>query len=325
MQDIFVNCFTKQLDRRGLNWRPLARTHGLGFDGQPTGTRVLTHIMQAFVRDAQRMADDPLLGWAAGSYELRDYGLMGYAALNAPDLRTALRLIVELSRLVSYDSIIALYEHHGEATLALRNSTNSTVSEFCLPLLLRALKELAGQDFRPLRLGVNQPDPARRARLADEAGMQVEDIGAPIALVTFPARLLDRPIPCADAQLARTLRPLWMEELATLQDRNDKLQELQTAILPLLPRGTPTPSHVAAVLGISTRALQAELDNLGTDLPAMVDSVRRVLCSRKLARGQTSLVQAARILGFTDVEAFVDAHQRWWASPPCDGRGRLLH
>ena len=161
--------------------------------------------------------------------------------------------------------------------------------------------------------------------LADESGMQVEDIGAPIALVTFPARLLDRPIPCADAQLARTLRPLWMEELATLQDRNDKLHELQTAILPLLPRGTPTPPHVAAVLGISTRALQAELDNLGTDLPAMVDSVRRVLCSRILARGQTSLVQAARILGFTDVEAFVDAHQRWWASPPCDGRGRLLH
>lgn len=314
----------EELGRRGLSWRDLARAQDLSLDKHQPGARVFAWSEQAFLREAERLADDPLLGWSLGAWELRDLGLYGYSVLNAPDLRQALQLVLKLSAIVSEAAHLDLSVTNGEALLVQNWSANGVMSQVWLHMLLCHLRELVGPDFRPQRLGVHQTDPVQVQRLSDQAGMAIEGLTAPVTFVSFPASLLDRPIQGADARLASVLQKLWDQECATLVARNKELQELQGAIVALLPTGASTASSIAAALGLSMRALADKLDRIGTRLPWVVDAIRAGLVGRLLAKPNMTLLRATWALGFTDPEEFVRAHERWWGTAPRDGRGRLV-
>ncbi|MFO1037615.1 MAG: AraC family transcriptional regulator ligand-binding domain-containing protein [Geminicoccaceae bacterium] len=315
--EVLVRRCAKRLDVRGHRCAPLLRAHGIALsDSADSQARLSARSEEALLRDAAMLADEPLLGWAIGDLELRDLGLYGYAALNAPDVRSALHAIVDHVTLVSENARFVLHEADGEATIAQVFSTGRCTDQASIRALLGHLSELIGPDFEPLRAGLPEQDPDRLERLSDLARTPVEGLSEPISFVSFPARLLSRRVHGADELLATVLQRLWQEEQARLAARTRALQRLQGAIVPLLPHGEPKLDAVAAKLGISIRDLRNELADLGTNLPRMTDIVRSGLVKALLAEPGMTLERAARALGYVTTDVLMKAYRRWFGTAP---------
>lgn len=313
-------CMTK-LDSRGLEWRSLARRHGLDTARlQAPHPRVLVRSETAFVREAMHLAGDPDLCWSLGAWDLRDFGLHGYTMLNQPDLRGALRYLLWFGRSHTEGLDLDLVEANGEATLVDTITPLPITSEFLLHLMLSVLRQLAGPDFQPLRAATHQTDPNRLRLLSDRIGRPVEGFPAPLTFISFPSHLLDRPITGADGDLADVLHGLGTQTAAEVAERRAELHELRSAVLALLPSGTPTAARVADALGITLGTLQERLGRLGVRLPRLVDAIRADLGRQMLAMPHMTLTRAARALGYARPRTLARAHNRWWGTPLRDGR-----
>ncbi|MFO1037617.1 MAG: AraC family transcriptional regulator ligand-binding domain-containing protein [Geminicoccaceae bacterium] len=316
----------RELDRRGVNWKRLARSHGLDLS-RPAGGRVAAACEQAILRDAEILCGDPLFGWTLGEIELRDLGLYGYSVLNEQNVGNALHRLVDLSALVTEASHLTLSVERGEARLTQSLPTNTTTSQVCLRAFLCHLSELVGPEFQPLRVGICGQDARRIQGLAERAQCEVEATAAWDTYVAFPARLLDSPLAGADPMLARTLQPLWTEECARLRAQGEEMLKIRDAIAPLLPDGTPTLDRVADAIGIPARSLRARLAEIGPSLAQLIDCVRSHLVAEILARPGASLAEAAWAVGLPDPRDFDSAYRRWFGAPPPspEAPSSLLH
>ncbi|MFO1037613.1 MAG: AraC family transcriptional regulator ligand-binding domain-containing protein [Geminicoccaceae bacterium] len=287
--------------------------------GQPLA-RIPAHREEALLEDAAQVAGDPLLGWSLGDFELRDLGVYGYGALNAPDVRAALLALIDLLPLVTENARYILHEVDGEATFAQIISAGRFTDQVSLRALLCHMDELIGPDFEPLRAGLPEREAARLEKLRELAGLPITSAEVPINFVTFKASLLDRAVHGADHQLAQTLWRLWDEEKPRLQARTAALRRLQDAVVPLLPEGEPRLDRVALRLGISLRKLRLELDGLGLTISGLTDLVRADIVRGLLAEPGMTLSRAAHALGYADAAALEQAHRRWWGVAPVLGR-----
>lgn len=282
---------------------------------EPTG-RVSCRSEETLLRDTQRALDNPLLGWELGKIELRDAGLCGFMALNAPDVRTALGTIVEMGELLSENGQYALNVVDGEATLARTLSTGQCLDQVSISFFNSVLRQLIGPDFQATRAALPDRDPDRLARLSHLAETSVVTTTTEMTLISFPTSYLDRPVHGADALLAATLQKLWREEKARIEARTQALQRLQLAILPLLPQGEPKLDHVAGQLAIDTRTLKIELDALGTTLPRIVDRIRAHIVGTLMTQPGMTLHRAAQALGYKEAGSLTRALKRWSGTRP---------
>lgn len=324
-QDGLVRRCAEELERRGLDAQQLLDLHGLDLRMPPgPDARVFAYCVDAFLRDAERLADDPFLGWTVAGCELRDLGLFGYSVLSAPDLRSALHLMVDLSPLLSEAANLVLQVGEKEARLAQSLSANAAMSQVWLRMVICHLRELVGPDFAPQRVGTCERDPDRLAGLSQRIGTEVERLEAPVTFLTFHAGLLDRPLATADRKLAAVLSPLGQEEVARLAARRTDLEELRRALVPLLPAGAPCLSQLATAVGLAPPTLEARLERLGVSLPAMIDATRAGLVADLRARSNVTLLQATEALGFATPNALAKAYERWWGGPIRNTYGQAL-
>ncbi|MFO1037605.1 MAG: AraC family transcriptional regulator ligand-binding domain-containing protein [Geminicoccaceae bacterium] len=315
--DVLVRRCTQALETRGVAWRPLVRSHGLRLSEEPVpGARIATRSERALLHDAERIMDDPFLGWSLGAFEMRDLGVFGYAALNAPTLRASLDVIIELFALLSEGPQLVLHVADGEATLAEISDLGTCMNQVGLRMMLAHLHELAGPEVAPLRVGLPEADPVRLQGLSDRIGLPVKGMAVPLTFVTFDADLLERPLHQADARLADALRRIWDEERQRLADRGHILARLQQAVIAVLPGGEPKLQAVADHLLMPVEALRRELHALGTNLRQVTDMVRDGLVGGLLAEPGMTLERAARALGYGEPKSLTRALARWRGAAP---------
>ncbi|HEY5798863.1 MAG TPA: helix-turn-helix transcriptional regulator, partial [Burkholderiaceae bacterium] len=75
-------------------------------------------------------------------------------------------------------------------------------------------------------------------------------------------------------------------------------------------------AQVAAVLGLSPRALQRRLTATGTTFQQVLDDVRHGLATFHLRQGGMSLGDLAYALGYQDQSAFNHAFRDWTGTNP---------
>ncbi|ODS00279.1 hypothetical protein AUC68_01125 [Methyloceanibacter methanicus] len=92
--------------------------------------------------------------------------------------------------------------------------------------------------------------------------------------------------------------------------------KLGTLITELLPYGSVTIDHVAAMLRMSRRTLQRRLRDFGFAFEELVDDVRRVEAIRRVALGEQSAMEIAFMLGYSEQAHFTRAFRRWTGLSP---------
>ncbi|MFO1037607.1 MAG: AraC family transcriptional regulator ligand-binding domain-containing protein [Geminicoccaceae bacterium] len=321
--DVLARLGTAQLEAMGVDWRPIAAAHALDLEAAPVeGIRIPTHDEHAFLAEAARASRDPLFSWRLGDMSLKDFGLLGYAILNARTVGEALdtlsALIPAICEANSYRTVV----DGDTASLVYASSDSWQNSVFTLRIALNLLRDVVGPEFAPTRVGISVLE---RDHL-DAVARQVQaPVGAelPITFVSFPARHLRSRIAGADDRLAETLRPYWQRQLTVIGAQPAVVRtRLENAVVANLHQGVPTLEQLATYLDMGRAKVASELASVGGSR-SLVDGVRRRLAQELVQSPDLTTARIAELLGFSEPGALNHAYRRWTGHAPTADRPLL--
>lgn len=300
-----------ELEANGVNWRPIAAAHGLTLDSATAeGARIPTSRERAFMSEASSALQDPLLAWRLGDLSIKNFGLIGYATLNAPTVGEALDVLVSLFPDVSETVTLHKVVDGDTVSLVCTNADDRPNSLFGVHFGLNLMRDLIGPSYTPTRVGIANTEGCDLRMVAPlvPAPLTAE---LPLSFVAFPARHLGSKVAGGEERLAAMLRPYWQRAASELAVRTNVIRSrIEGAVMRNLHLGTPTQERIAGALGLSRRALARDLAAVG-GWRALVDDVRRKLARQMLHGSALSTAQVATCLGYSEPTALFRAMRLW--------------
>jgi AraC-like DNA-binding protein len=246
----------------------------------------------------------------------REAGLLFYVASAAEHVEDALSLIARYCRI------------GNEATRlnVTRSTENMSVeitfvglprhfawqnTEFVMAATIRALREMAGQDFRSVQVTFT---------LARHSGLREFErfFGCPVEFSARADRLilsndtLAMPLVTEDHHLLETLRPICEEAAKERNTVRGTLRSLvENEVQKILHHGKANRQRVAKALGLSERTLSQGLADEDTSFDHVLDRLRHSLALEYVKERRISLDQIAWLLGYEGPASFNYAFARW--------------
>jgi AraC-like DNA-binding protein len=121
--------------------------------------------------------------------------------------------------------------------------------------------------------------------------------------------------PYWDPALAQASESLALESIEHLNGRNI-IGRVKKLVLDLLPEGKPDRARIAALLNVSPRNLQRQLEKNGVTYSDVIQQTRYELACRYLQDRHMTLVAIAFNLGFQDQSNFSKAFKSWHGKTP---------
>jgi AraC-like DNA-binding protein len=323
------------LRKRGVAIAPLLHRAGLSerdLAAGPAERRVSAKAQARFLDYAAEATDDGAFGLhLAEQTHPRDAGILFYVASGAKNVLEALALFERYFRIVNEAVRFKLTKTaEGLAVnvefVDLPRHVVRQNAEFGISVVLKALREMAGRNIRPIRAAFVH---ARNSDLRDFErfyGCPVEfaravSEGATSDLLEFSNDTLATPLLTADAKLLEALQPFCDMAAKERKTTAGTLQAaVETEVEKLLPHGTATAKTVARTLALSVRTLSRRLAEEGTNYAEVVDRLRRSLALQYLKDPGMSLSQIAWLLGYEGSTSFNHAFKRWTGRSPSVAR-----
>jgi AraC-like DNA-binding protein len=142
--------------------------------------------------------------------------------------------------------------------------------------------------------------------------------GAEFNEVSFPAILLDLPLPTSDAAALPSLERAAAKRLEARQRVKAPpiVIAVSDQIRATINRGAPRLSEIAVALGVAERTLQRKLAQSDATFAKLLDDVRRDIAEDLLQEDDVSLVDVAFQLGYSEQSAFNHAFRDWFGTSP---------
>lgn len=286
--------------------------------------RIPSDTVSELWRFAVDRLGDPALGVRlASSAKPAQYGVVGYAMMSSPDLRTSIERFIRYLRLISDAVAITLEETPDGARVTISFARGIRPvprqrREYGLLMMLSLCRWILGGSLNPVA--------------ATFAGPRPDDLSAYEAVLrcplTFGAQSDSFTVDPDD--LANAL-PTSMPSLFSLHERiarlslerlkkSDVARRVQEAVAKRLQDGTPLRTQIALDLHISDHTLQRRLGEAKTSFDALVADTRRELASQLLADENVSFVDIAFTLGYADQRSFFRPCARWFGRTPGEMR-----
>jgi len=280
-----------------------------------TAGRLLAHCAQA----AQCPHFGLLVGMRACPSTL---GIPGFLLINAPDVGTALRALVQNLDLHDQGGVpildiqgnftllgYAIHQAHVEAT--------DHIYDLSIALGCNIMRSLCGGGWNPTEVLFSRRPPTdlRPYRQFYRAPLRFDmDRNA----IVFPTRWLNHKIPSADALLHRHLERE-ADELHTLRQANivnDTRRLMRTSMM----TGNCTIRDIAGQLCMHERTLHRRLREEGTSFQLELDAVRYDIARHLLAGSAIPIASIAETLNYSGVSALNRAFKRWTGFTPARWR-----
>lgn len=191
-------------------------------------------------------------------------------------------------------------------------------SDAMMAVIMGMCRMLAGRDFRVQRVAF------RRPALADTSVFE-QVFKAPLSFaadetaIYFDRESLERPLPAANAELARHNNEILVKYLARLETSN-VASRVHTALVEQLPHGEPSQEKIASSLNMSLRNLQRKLNDEQSSYKEILNQTRKDLAKSYIAASGYSISEIAYLLGFADTSSFTRAFKRWTGKAPSEYR-----
>jgi AraC-like DNA-binding protein len=280
----------------------------------------LEQIMNLFQRVANLTNRDDIGLVLGSSVDIRQLGPFGYLMLNAPNVGTALSDFVRFGGALQSDAHFSL-SIEGELT-SLCYSSNHTEyagwaldNEVSIGYLMAIVRGVTGQQMNPTTISFEH-EPLCDIKSYLQILGERPFFNEPINRVSFPKKILERPIKNADPLLFRVLQR-HLSDLVDAVTRNNNLpQQVANNIRRGLGSSTVSLEHIAAELGFEPRTLQRKLDALGTSFREIDTRERLRKACYYLEQTTVSVSEIAAELGYTDSSAFSRAFKGWSGKSP---------
>ena len=316
----------RMLENQGIDPAPLFKEAGLDTNSldNPLVRYPAKEATLVWAR-ASEMLDDPAFGLTiAKVWQPSDFHALGCAFMASTTLRDALNRLVRYNPVV-YDVIsYSLAERDGRAILSY-NPVHDGLDEPAIledtrwAVVLDACRRVYGANLDPLEVTFWHPEPESRMDEFLEYYRCPLRFGEPIASMTFPSEVLDRPLSGSNRELTLALDRTLIDYVEKLQ-RDDIVSRAKSAISEYLPSGNLSSELVATELHMSSRSLQRKLSVEDTTYRKLVDAVRQELAESYLADDSFTLGEISYLLGFSSQASFSRAFKRWTGVTPQEFR-----
>jgi AraC-like DNA-binding protein len=333
-----------ELRKHDIASAPLLREAGLSeqdfgnpIAGDGLSQRRISAVGQSkFLALAAETMDDSAFGLhLAVNADPRDAGILFYVVSGGKNIGEALKLFARYSRIANEATRVRLAPTaYGVAVEAYfigvpMQGVRHNI-EFSFAVLMKALREVAGRNIRPVHVGF------AHARNSDQREFErfflcpvefnrVSVEGASEHVLEFSNDTLAIPLVTADPKLIHALKPFCdaaaMERGATTSTLRSAVE---SEIEKLLPNGKALAQNVAKALALSTRTLSRRLAEEGTSYAEVVDQLRRSLARQYIKDPAMSLSQIAWLLGYEGSTSFNHAFKRWTGRSPSAVRNEKL-
>jgi AraC-like DNA-binding protein len=297
--------------------------------GSPTLQLSLKSYCRLFEEGARLTQNDNFGLWFGHTFEPRDLGLWGYAAVSAPTLGLAVKTLVDLFPMHQQSSSMRLADNaDGLLRLEYRIDAADIVekrqdAELSLGMFLNFFRECLGPAWAPEEVHFEHPKPAAW-REHERAFAAPAFFSQPTNALLFRPETLAVPMPARDARLMFAMR-LCLERLS---ERNDLCASItdrvRAAVRARLPDGLPAIEQIALDLQLSARTLQRELHCDGLSYHGLVEATRRDLALSYMRQRQLPFSEIAFLVGYSELSAFSRAVRRWTGQSPRALRKFLL-
>ncbi len=283
------------------------------------GARIADADFARLAENALVLTGDAALGLKLGErLNLSAHAVLGQAFLTCRNLAEVIQLFERYYHVLAADLELA-FEHDPERiSLTLLNQETGLPLAFGLECIAAAMRNtlggLLGLDPFPLRFEFPYPAPAHAEQYLEVLGDDVH-FGYGQARWSFPAALMDHPLPSSNPALRQLYEAECARLLADLEDAAD-LGVRTRRLLRKFEGQYPQMPQVAHMLNVSSRTYRRRLAEEGHSFQALLDEVRAEHAIRYLREGRLPIASIAYQLGFNDPSNFRRAFLRWTGSSP---------
>ncbi len=244
---------------------------------------------------------------------LSNLGPVGLLIRDQETLRDSLNLLVRYLAILNSALTLSVEENSnsvlirilwlaGGGTLPTRQRV-----ELALGVIVRVIRQLIGNDWRPTRACFEHAAPRNLAMHTKMFGSCL-DFNQAINCIICTRSDLDTRNEFADPAMIRYAQKLL--ESTTLTNAACVLEDVRRVILTLLPSGRCSIEQVGEYMGVTPRTIQRRLTEKGQTFSTAVNEIRRQLATRYVFESRHSLTEVADLLGFTAASSF----SRWYQS-----------
>ncbi|NPX94485.1 AraC family transcriptional regulator [Pseudomonas aeruginosa] len=309
------------------------KTAGLDFDLALEGSGVTAEMLndpkckikvlseQHIFRNTLAMLPDTAIAIDIGlSARISAYGLLGYAFLTAPTMRSALAIAAQYPALVANNFDLSVQESDGVGRIIFDNYSGpadlkSAYAELALASFKRTCSDMLAKDLRLIKIGFECKETLDRKKYHYDA------LGCPTLyeqtnnFLEFPAHLLDGELPFSDPVSHNEILGICSRQNSELAAEREWMAKVRAIIASTLQYPVQL-EEVAEQMHCSSRTLRRQLSAYKTSYRQLLDDVRFERAKAMLKEGRMSTDEIAESLGFCDGAGFRRAFQRWSGQPP---------
>lgn len=187
--------------------------------------------------------------------------------------------------------------------------------------LIKMCRLLLGESFVPLEVRLAVKASASRPMLEAALGARVIFNCERSEMIVARADI-ERELTGTSLELLRVNENLVQDYLKRL-DIADIAQQVERALIEMLPSGGATEEQIASQLHMSSRSLQRKLNEDGSSFSYILQNTRQKMADYHLRENRLSLNEIAYLLGFSEQANFSRAFKRWYQCSPSEYRKEL--
>lgn len=259
--------------------------------------------------------------------ELADLGMVSLLIAHQPTLGDALAVLAQYRNRINSNLALRV-ETFGDMAL-LREAfsldppmPSRQVDDLAIAVLDRVCRNVVGSSWQPISVsfGYETPPAADRAVYQRFFSCPLE-FNSEFDGILIKSADLAKANPRSEPALALHARRL-VEAMVDPGERS-VVEEVEEAILMLMPAGRASISAVADGLGLNVRTLQRRLADEGMTFGDMLDLIRVREVNRHFAHGRQRLTDIAHLLGYASLGAFSRWYSQKFNETPSRGRRRM--
>jgi AraC-like DNA-binding protein len=312
--------------RKGIDVTPLLHAAGIA-PGLLTDPRARVTAEQAahLLRIVIVATDDEFMGLGPARSRRGTFAMMCHAAVHSTDLRSALERATTFYSLFPGTPGFRVLEDDGDARLEMDISGAPDPDHFMaegIMLVWHGVSSwLIGRRIPLRHMEFSYPEPPHSGEYEVIFGCP-SHFGQSVNAAVFDDKMLAMPIVRDEEALAEFLRRA-PADMVVGPDYETSTSESVRRILAGSPADRlPAVDSVAAQLSLSPQTLRRYLGDEGTSFRQIRDDLLRDLAIAALARGESTVEDIGKTLGFSEPSAFHRAFKRWTGATPGAYRAR---
>ncbi|MCL6741062.1 AraC family transcriptional regulator [Sphingomonas sp. RB56-2] len=315
-------------DELRLDVTPLLRNAGLSRAMLESPEQMIpARAVVRLLEDSAKASDCLTFGLRmAARRELADLGLVSLLLAHQPTLGEALAVMGEYRNRINTNLMLRVEQFDGLALLR-------EVFTFDPPLACRQAEDLAiavldrmcrtvlGAGWQPISISFRYDAPPASDRIIYQQLFDCPvEFGSEFDGILVSSSTLEMPNPRSEPALALHARKL----IGTMVDPGERtvVEEVEQAIMVLLPAGRAAIETVADTLGITVRTLQRRLVDEGTTFSEVLNRLRVREVTRHFEHRRHRLTDIAHMLGYASLGAFSRWYSENFDETPSEGRKR---